>query len=397
MYFSFLKKEQDVRTLSDFVERFNKIYGKIKGLSKFPNLEVSILPVEIPAIYNPAKILVMQIPNLDGIDTYSDHILKGYTEHLTLGINKELSIELQIQKILEMIVNTVERNKAFSLKNIKAQDLSMSDIEDVQQKTDIFAKGYTKILVNSLGSEKPENIFTKLLIESKRNIHITIRRSFIIDNKDRRDRYQIYKEIYERYDFVRVVIDNIVGVTTGRGFKFFGSKLESTSDPMLNLLDRFTTRSQLGKQSNHAMRDIAIYGDSYLLMDIYYDEISVRLMHPARTTIVTNGYLYEENGRSVSISKERVMHLNPLKWDFSGYGVSDLEPLVTSFLKIRYFEGLKTQIESYPAGYELEKELMKKHMADNCAKIIQDTIEQMKSIIHDPTSGFMKNSDNLYF
>lgn len=389
------KNKKYFKSLSDFIHRFNNTYNNISDIKEFPPLRIEILPIEIPPFYKPLSIIILSIHSLDGRNEYEELSTKGFTENPFIGVNNKIGLYTQIQWIIEYVINAVERNN--TPKILREQNIDVRKFSDIQKETDLRAKKYAQRIINTLTVDNVEETFVQLLMQSKRAVKFELRKKFFKKEEDRLARFSIYKEIYDRFDFIKKIIDNTISFTFGQGFKFSSPGPESVNDPILNFLDEIALRNQYGKYLNHFLRDVMIYGDGYLCTEYFYKEVFLRVLKPSQVNILKEGYQYRDNGKETIFSKEQVFHINHFRWDDSGYGISELEPLVSLYLGIKHWEQIKNRIESKPRSYILQDELERQAQIDVCKQQVGEAINKMKEILFDPTKEVFKIKKNLYF
>lgn len=390
-----LFKRKHFRSLSEFVHRFNSVCAQLGHDEELRPLNVQLLPIDVPLIYKPLKIIVISLRNLNGINEYDEMLTKGYTENCILGVNRKVGINTQIQCILEFLVNTIHRNELPA--QLASEDIAVNQVQDLQKETDTRAKEKAIRIINAFSTGHLEKTFRNLLLENKRAIKLNFRSTLFERDSSRLQRHELYKEMYERFDFIKEIVDNYVSLMTGRGFKFSFPDMESLYDPVLNLLDESSFRNQYDKYLNHLMRDVLVHGNGYWITQTFYKEVFMRLLEPWKIRIKKRGYEYDSDNGILTFSHEEVFHLTLEKWDKSGYGVSHLELLVPGYLAVKYFEQVKNQLESLPKVYLIEEETKRQRTIDIYQEIITKHVNEMKDLLVDPTERFMKYHKNLYF
>lgn len=390
----FRRKKKELGTLADFISQCEQAVGA-ELYKQMPVLTVEVLPIEIPLIFKPGLIDILSLYNVDGDDVFEEQFKNGRTKKMVLGISKGLSIEGQIQMLLKMAVQTIGRNKAFAPEKVK--EIDIRQVADIQQQTDIDSIQYANKMISSLGSEKLKDVLLDLFNRLGTVVKFQPRKRLFADDSARKRRYQLYDEIYNGYDFVKNIIDNLVASATGRNFKFASPVLEFPSDPILNHLHDFALRSQLHKTINHFYRDACLYGDGFAKVQIFYDEVFMTLVKPDKVTPTGDQFLVDWGGKTETVPRIRMMHFQHTKWDDSGFGVSDIEPLVSGHLKIKYYKKILSSLENRFNNTLLLEQLSELNKMITVWKKSIDAEENgMKSILSDPTEKYIKRTTDLY-
>ena len=381
---------KSIKSLTAFISELNRVTHKIAVTNKFPPLDIDVLPIELPTIYWDSRINVITFLNLDQENIFKEIPQKGYMESLTVGINKGLGIMGQIQYLIEIIINSIERSR------LKKGSLfaNMHNFFARQQEADDDARKYAKKIVNAFETISATKVLEELIQYSKRHLRVAERHRFFQTPESRRRRCTLYLEMYKNLDFVSNFIDNMVAIFF-QNPKIIVEGFESYNVGFYSFLEEMFLNTHLKKFFNHLVRDCLIYGDGFIVFKPFFNEVTNCLLHPGDVIIDNNTIKYVP--KSLVLRKGEYFQLNLLKWDDSGYGISIVEPLASEYLIYRNIKSVLKGLDQAKKSYDIEimgRAFETKALALEYLNSIELT---MKKSFRDPTKNYILEKNDLYF